>query len=239
MIPVPRWSGWLAQASFSRMGRRAGGFGGRLAAGAAGTVAAHAGGGAAMHSRRRLRARLAQLAGGGVLSPRVVTPDAMSRLERDGVAPGAMVLAAWAAALMECDGAHLSALGPRRTSRKRDMAWALQLAQGLLPTSGCWLRQAWSRTTCPSGARRRPMTPSGGQVLGRMARRVDAAAAAGRADESGGGEQAAAEDARLPDGLLHLVIAAVPEPVPLGAAGLGRRDGARRGRGRCAGARAG
>ena len=176
------------------------------------------------HSGRRLRARLALRSQSGVLSPKVATPDAMFRVlpaggSVDGAslvpAPEDMLRAAWCVALLEAAPEELEALVPDVASLERDFSWAMSWVGQILPTLALLNEAGIAPEQVPERCPAAQIDSEKWQCLGKWARHVENRLAHDGYLTPDAAKRAAAMNPVLPAGTRHLVLACVPDPVPL------------------------
>ena len=177
------------------------------------------------HSARRLRQALAKQGGGAVFSPRMLTPDGLFRpLDSDPVAGEAVLRAAWHEALLSASPVETEALRPAdQENFVPDRAWTSGWTDLILPTLdelaevGILPEEVPAR--CPA------VSPDARkwEAIGRLARRVENRLSGFGFVTPGAAKRRRAGDASaVPAGTERVVLAGVPDPVPLARRTLDR-----------------
>lgn len=166
------------------------------------------------HSGRRLRQHLALAAGGAVLSPHVCTPDALFRVDH-GAATDAMVRAAWVEAMLAAPADLLAPFLPEEGGGEPDAIWALGLLDSILPTlsllTEVGLRPADVPARCPAAA----ADAARWTAMDDLSRAVGNRLGSLGLDHPDAAKFNRARHPILPTGVRHLVVACVPDPVPM------------------------
>lgn len=177
------------------------------------------------HSARRLRQALARQGGGAVFSPRMLTPDALFRpSESEPVACEAILRAAWHEAMLSAPPAETEPLRPvDQENFVPDRAWTGGWIDLILPTLDALgevdIRPEEVPVRCPAvGPDARKW-----EAIGRLARRVEKHITALGLVLPLVAKRRRADDATaIPPGTERIVLAGVPDPVPLACLALDR-----------------
>ena len=166
------------------------------------------------HSGRRLRHQLAMCAGGAVLSPHVCTPEALFR-QGDGTASPATVRAAWVEAMLAAPDQVVAPFLPADGADGRTATWALGLLDSLLPTLSLLAEVGLTPADVPAHCPGAAADAARWAAMDVLSRTVGM-----RLDHLGVVHPDTAKRRRamhpvLPTGVRHLVVAGVPDPVPL------------------------
>lgn len=177
------------------------------------------------HSARRLRQALARRGGGSVFAPRMQTPDGLFRpVEGSCVASEAMLRAAWHEALLSAPPEETDALRPAENEEfVPDRAWTSGWSDLILPTLDALgevgIRAEEVPARCPAiGPDARKW-----ETIGHLARRVEARLSGlGRMTPAAAKRLRAGQASAIPAGTRRIVLAGVPDPVPLACIALER-----------------
>jgi ATP-dependent helicase/nuclease subunit B len=177
------------------------------------------------HSARRLRQALARQGGGAVFSPRMCTPDGLFRpQESDASASQAVLRAAWHETLLAAPATETEPLRPvDRENFVPDRAWTSGWIDLILPTLDA-LAEVGTRPVdvpvrCPAAS----PDARKWEAIGRLTRRVEKRLAALGLVAPEVAKRRRAETANaIPDSVERIVLAGVPDPVPLACLALDR-----------------
>lgn len=176
------------------------------------------------HGARRLRQALARQAGGGVFSPKILTPDALFRPALTGSLAGdAVMRAAWHEALIHAPPEETEALRPEdATEFTPDRAWTSGWMDLILPAIEALadreIRPEEVPVRCPSAAGDARKWENIGDLERRVKRRL--AGLGLQSPVSAKRSRALAAD--FADGHERVVLAGVPDPAPLARLALDR-----------------
>jgi ATP-dependent helicase/nuclease subunit B len=177
------------------------------------------------HSGRRLRQALAAQGGGAVFSPRMLTPDGLFRPQAsDAMASEAVLRAAWHETLLSAPVGETEALRPMdREEFVPDRAWSSGWTDLLLPTLDALgevgIRPEDVPVRCPAAS----LDARKWEAIGCLARRVEKRLASlGLVAPEVAKRRRAAEGTAMPSGIERIVLAGVPDPVPLACLALDR-----------------
>lgn len=176
------------------------------------------------HSARRLRKAIVRQGGGAVFSPKMLTPDALFRVDdSDAAASEAIVRAAWHEALLAAPAAETEPLRPvDREDFRPDRAWSSGWTDLILPALDALGEVGIRPEEVPVRCSHALPDARKWESIGRLARDVEnrLAGLGLRTPESA--KRARARTAGFAAGYERVVLAGVPDPVPLARLALDR-----------------